>query len=152
MNFKELNSFIRGIEEGTVSECGDMPSLGMSTMGHGRSEQQDNVSMNVSMNGAGKNGIRDLMDLLKNIDDIQDGSESDVDVLLTSPEESEYEMGEEYANQPDEVTHDIAAVTPTGNDLASKGKEAPRMNGGGNPMSETLKSRLRTLYNEVKNR
>jgi hypothetical protein len=152
MNFKELNSFIRSIEEGTVSECGDMPRLGMSTMGHGRSEQQDNVSMNVSMNGAGKNGIRDLMDLLKNIDDIQDGSESDVDVLLTSPEESEYEMGEEYANQPDEVTHDIAAVTPTGNDLASKGKEAPQMNGGGNPMSETLKSRLRTLYNEVKNR
>lgn len=159
MNFSELYNRIRSIEEGTVTECGDMP-MAISSLSGGHNEQQDNVTMNVSMNGAGKGGIRDLMDLLKNIEDVQSGGDHDgVDVLLTAPGEEEFggaeeehEMGEEYANSPEEVTHDVDAVTATGDDLASKGKEAPKMNGGGNPMQESLAAKLHELYNEVKSR
>ena len=54
-----------------VQECGDMP--GMMNMAHAmpgmQPPQQDSVSMNVSMNAQGKGGIRDLMNVLKNIED-----------------------------------------------------------------------------------
>jgi hypothetical protein len=51
---------------------------------------------------------------------------------------------------PATATAGIDAVTATGNDLASKGIEAPKVNGGGNPMHEAVKQRLYTLYNEIK--
>ena len=49
-----------------VDECGmpmPLPAMGQSM------PQQDSVSMNVSMNAQGKNGIRDLMNVLKDIED-----------------------------------------------------------------------------------
>jgi hypothetical protein len=57
-----------------VKECGDMSPLpGMMNMPHAmpgmQPPQQDQVSMNVSMNAQGKGGIRDLMNVLKNIED-----------------------------------------------------------------------------------
>jgi len=57
-----------------VAECGDMSPLpGMMNMPHAmpgmQPPQQDQVSMNVSMNAQGKGGIRDLMNVLKNIED-----------------------------------------------------------------------------------
>jgi len=62
------------------------------------------------------------------------------------------EMDEEYANTPKPTMSSIAAVTPTGDDMNSKGREAHKVNGGGNPMQESLKSRLQHLYNQVKTR
>jgi len=78
MNFHELAEKLRKIDTSTtlmedvsVQECGEMP--GMMNMPHGmlgmQQPQQDTVSMNVSMNAQGKNGIRDLMNVLKNIED-----------------------------------------------------------------------------------
>ena len=74
MNFNELYKKIATIdstqtlkEDGhaAVEECGmPMPM----PMPHAM-PQQDSVSMNVSMNAQGKNGIRDLMNVLKNIED-----------------------------------------------------------------------------------
>jgi hypothetical protein len=67
MNFQELAQKIRRIDEGAVVECGDMMA------GHMPMQQpmpqQDTVSMNVSMNATGKGGIRDLMQVLQNIED-----------------------------------------------------------------------------------
>jgi hypothetical protein len=126
---------------GDVEECGGMPSMGpMSSMAP---KQQDNVTMNVSMNGSGAGGIRDLMSILKNIE--QGGSDSEKDMVVGL---------EQMANTPDEQTAGINAVTPTGDDLHSKGGEAPKVNGGGNPMqrgvSEGLLDQLNNLYQEVK--
>ena len=47
-------------------ECGDMPvgMMGMSS----HQGQQDSVTMNISMNGSGAGGIRDLMSILRNIE------------------------------------------------------------------------------------
>jgi hypothetical protein len=158
MNFQDLYKKIKSIDETgsmpaqsnaetplmgeeDIEECGGMPSMGpMSSMS---SKQQDNVTMNVSMNGSGAGGIRDLMAILKNIEQGSDDSETDMVVGL-----------EQYANSPNEQTAGVDAVTPTGDDLHSKGSEAEKVNGGGNPMqkgvSESLLTQLTSLYTEVK--
>jgi hypothetical protein len=59
------------------------------------------------------------------------------------------EKSEEYINSPDEKYGDVSTVTATGNDLASKGKEAPKVNGGGNPM-ESIRKMLDARYKEIK--
>lgn len=52
-------------------------------------------------------------------------------------------------SEPDEKTQPASAVIPTGDDLASKGDEAPKKNGGGNPM-ESIRSMLDARYKEIK--
>jgi hypothetical protein len=116
------------------------------------------------MNGSGAGGIRDLMAILKNIEN----SEHDHgDVLVGEPSEQEpimgaivqsmgheHDMGEEYENSVDggsePEVYGIDAVTQTGDDMHSKGLEAPPVNGGGNPMQEALISRLAQMYDEIK--
>jgi hypothetical protein len=160
MNFEELMKKMKAIDEGQVAEeCGAMP-IGIG----GPMGQQDNVTMNVSMNGSGAGGIRDLMAILKNIEN----SEHDHgDVLVGEPSEQEpimgaivqsmgheHDMGEEYENSVDggsePEVYGIDAVTQTGDDMHSKGLEAPPVNGGGNPMQEALISRLAQMYDEIK--
>lgn len=141
------------VPELSIAECGDMPSGMM-----GMREQPDNVTMNVSMNGTGAGGIRDLMAILKNIEDAGEpqhhaDNPDDMIVGIEEPEmEEEIDGGFQSATtQPEEKTAGIDAVTPTGNDLASKGDEAPKVNGGGNPfVKEGLLSQLSDLYKEVK--
>jgi len=62
MNFNELAAKLKAIDE-----CGEMP---MQAMPHPMTPppQQDSVSMNVSMNAQGKGGIKDLMDVLRQIE------------------------------------------------------------------------------------
>jgi hypothetical protein len=140
------------VSEDDIEECGMDP---MSSM-----KQQDNVSMNVSMNGSGAGGIRDLLDILKNIDDTNSGDDLGdlIDKMDSGPGKMAVIDGgempvDEYANEPDEVYGNVGDVMPTGNDIHSKGSEAPKVNGGGNPMAmETLISRLDALYQEVKTR
>lgn len=54
------------VDEEVVDECGMMGGMGPMEA----PKQQDSVTMNVSMNGSGAGGIRDLLNVLK---DIQDG-------------------------------------------------------------------------------
>jgi hypothetical protein len=158
MNFEDLMKKMKSIDEGqSVEECGMMPMSGSSA-------QQDNVTMNVSMNGSGAGGIRDLMAILKNIEDT--GHDHD-DILVGEPSKHEPVMGamvqsmadeqavgEEYENSveggSDPAVYGIDAVTQTGDDLHSKGREVPPVNGGGNPMQEALVSRLAQMYDEIK--
>ena len=137
-------------------ECGDMPvgMMGMSS----HQGQQDSVTMNISMNGSGAGGIRDLMSILRNIEssDNTDVHSHDVgqmfggdDIEIAFDEEMDGGFGS-ATTQPDPATAGIDAVTATGNDIHSKGIEAPKVNGGGNPMYETVKQRLYTLYTEIK--
>jgi len=65
MNFYDLSAKLRAIEESSVAECGDMMPMPMMPHAPG---QQDSVTMNVSMNGNGAGGIKDLMDILRNIE------------------------------------------------------------------------------------
>jgi hypothetical protein len=61
-------------------------------------------------------------------------------------------MTDKLANTPEEEIAGLDAVTPTGDDLHSKGGEAPAVNGGGNPMKKEsqIKSDLMKLYMEMK--
>jgi hypothetical protein len=79
MNFQELAQKIRRIDEGSVVECGDM--MGGQMPMPPQMPQQDTVSMNVSMNATGKGGIRDLMNVLQNIESAVNGhSEPVIDI------------------------------------------------------------------------
>lgn len=182
MNFNELMQRMRDLDttpEVSVAEnltdgCG-MPGMdNMPSSMMGAPKQQDSVTMNVSMNGAGAGGIRDLMAILKNIDDVADKGpvmdlgepekfgDRDMDVIVKKqPGMDMMTIDDDYENEPDEIYQDQSAVTGTGNDLHSKGGEAPPVNGGGNPMKvrtgETfklpagdLKIRLENLYNNIK--
>ena len=141
----------------SLEECGDMPvgMMGMSS----HQGQQDSVTMNISMNGSGAGGIRDLMSILRDIEgsDNADVHSHDVSKLFGG-DDVEVAFDEEMADggfgaattEPNTATAGIDAVTATGNDLASKGIEAPKVNGGGNPMHEALASRLYQMYQEIK--
>jgi hypothetical protein len=95
------------------------------------------------MNGSGAGGIKDLMNILKNIE--QGGSEPDMVIG---------DGFEDATTKPNEVTLDIDSVIPTGDDMHSKGGEAEKVNGGGNPMrgdmDESLVSKLNAMYEAVK--
>jgi hypothetical protein len=153
MNFTDLLTKMKTIDEGgeiikpvdAVEECGGM----MPTPAMSASKQQDNLTMNVSMNGSGAGGVRDLLNVLK---DIQDGPE--VEPHHDQDAEHDVLVGDSYDNAPNEVTLDMDAVIPTGNDIHSKGREAEKVNGGGNPFNvdESLVNHLSNLYNEVKSR
>jgi hypothetical protein len=165
------------LEEQPAEECG-MP--GMIKIG-GQSDQPDNVTMNVSMNGSGAGGIRDLMDILRNLEkgDEHDGEklfgmESDQAVIEPAGEvepnftgeprfddvedheklfgEVDVEEDGEYKNRPYPVVRGASAVLPTGNDMHSKGLGALKHNGGENPMHEGLVKKLSQMYEEIKGR
>lgn len=115
-------------------------------------KQSDSVSMNVSLNASGSGGIKDLMGILKGIEqghsDPGHDAEQGKDVIIGG---NDFPFDEEFANAPEEVYAPVDAVIPSGDDLHGQGGEAPKVNGGGNPMAmESLKLQLGRLYQEIK--
>jgi hypothetical protein len=198
MNFNELYKKIANLDN-PMNECGEMHGAIGAPM---PSPQPDSVTMSVNLNGSGSNGIRDLMNILKNIDDVP-GKQDAVSVVQQEPDHDEMVLigtdhqDEEPDDMPDEepmIVHDdepfdefiampeytdetdeliddsyensisgaagipkifkMAAVTATGDDLASKGKGALKANGGENPfnVNESLVSNLHRLYHDIKSR
>lgn len=185
MNFNELMQRMRDIDTpAPIAEVSDVAEAGCGMPGMdnmpssmmGAPKQQDSVTMNVSMNGAGAGGIRDLMAILKNIDDVADKGpdidlgepeqfgDRDMDVIVKKqPGMDMMTIDDDYENEPDEIYHNQDAVVGTGDDLHSKGGEVSPVNGGGNPRqvktgetfklpSGNLKIKLESLYQEIKNR
>ena len=154
--YKKIADIDKGISESVVNECGDMAGS------HEPAKQQDSVNMNISINGQGSGGIRDLMNILRNIEDEAPAAlvaepehdhddaeiislenpmnmgepavepQHDADVLV-----GDVGMGEEYGNSvtggSDAKQYAMAAVIGVGDDLSSKGSEKLKVNGGGNP-------------------
>ena len=151
----------------SLEECGDMP-MPNGMMGMRNPEQQDSISANISMNASGTGGIRDLMSILRNIengDDAHGSDEHDMAIAIGGMDKPEPLLGMDEAESggfdqattaPDPQTAPTAAAFPTGNDMHSKGgNERPKVNGGGNPYAmaaESLIPRLSSLYQEVKSR
>lgn len=143
-----------------MDECGMSP---MGAMPSPMSKQQDNVSMNLSMNGSGSGGIRDLMNILRNIekgaDDHSHGDMPGLGGMLGGDDDGpkisimkkEPVLGDEYANSPDELVAPMGAAVPGGDDLHKPKGSYPKAAGGDNPMAlEQLKSRLSSLYEKYK--
>jgi len=135
--------------------CGDMMALPTS-MGHDHSAQSDSVTMSVSMNGSGDGGIRDLMNILKGIENIGEphADHDEIDVVFGG--EMEPEM-EEFANSMAGASKQAyfpqSAVTDIGSNDGRGDHEVRKASGGGNPytqVSEELVSQLSSLYQEIK--
>lgn len=158
MNFQDLLTKIRNIDDGKlIEECGmPMPLPGMS-IGMPRPEQADSVTMNVSMNGSGAGGIRDLMGILKNIEDGGDSmgpadAHDDDEIIIGSTGKFDSQMREledSYANEPNPTSTGTNIVD--GDDLNEPKKSfSGKPYRGDNPMQEALVSRLSGLYQEIK--
>jgi len=135
--------------------CGDMMALPMS-MGHEHSGQEDSVTMSVSMNGSGDGGIRDLMNILKGIENVGEphADHDAMDVVFGG--EMEPEM-EEFANSMAGASKQAyfpqSAVTDIGSNDGRGDHEVRKANGGGNPytqVSEELVGKLQELYSQFK--
>ena len=145
------------VGEENVEECG-LP--GMSNMPSGMMgtpKQQDNVTMNVSMNGSGAGGIRDLMGILKNIEnggeEPTDVPHHDDEIVVGMEEEQPTGRFDSATTRPDEETQPISAVLKKGPDLhGNMGDHRPRQAGLPHAQMENLVSHLSTLYQEVKGR
>ena len=162
------------VKEDDVDECGEMPGManmpgGMMGMRSPTPPQADSINANISMNASGAGGIKNLMDILKNIEDNNNasGDDSMQDPAILIKKMQPPSMGgderkiigqEEFANGPDEMYADTGAVTGTGDDLhgnASRGNQGDRYDGyapRGVPAMESLVTRLSNLYTEVKSR
>ena len=143
------------VGEKSMEECGmpGMTNMPSGMMGMGAPKQPDNVTMNISMNGSGAGGIRDLMDILRNLES-GGHDHADADAVLVGVGEEQGAGFGQATTKPDANTYDADIMTATGNDIHSKGEEAEKVNGGGNPMrvSESLVNRLTSMYQEVKGR
>lgn len=122
-----------------MGECGD----DMPPKAPGVSSDDEYLVGEEEPSGQGPTiGLRDLINALqsiesghsKGVDEVADGGFGDA------------------TTEPDPQEANIQSMMRTGTDLASKGKEAPKMNGGGNPLRESLVKKLANHYNEVKSR
>jgi len=187
MNLKDLIAKMTAIEEGQEiaptkddkpSDAEGMISIGgpipdMMGMGHQEQpKQQDSVSMNVSLNGAGAGGVRDLMNILHNIEGGVKGSDDDgeepimgaahdamshddnFDEVIDDEQES---WGNSASGSSGHHTHGVDAVTFSGNDMNSKGKVSPVARAPGtnalrepSQYDESLVNRLSAMYQEIK--
>ena len=182
MDLKSLIAKMTAIEEGVqqpVEECGDemMPGTveecGMDMPGDMMShapKQSDSVTMNVSINGSGAGGIRDLMDILGNLENGGDSGEIEMpgdELIIGSPGdvgEIELPFADEAIDDggfgdattepaPEEETVD-AVTNPPSNDLnKSKTMFKHSYRNGDNAMAmEGLVAKLSQHYQEVKGR
>lgn len=125
-----------------TGECGDMmPQMSAP-------KQSDSVTMNVSMNGSGAGGIKDLLDIIRNI---QGSGEQDTDAVMIGIGAEESIDGE-FGSATTEPDPRMVSTPDSGDDLHREKEEYPKANGGGNPMRmhETLVSKLSARYNEIK--
>lgn len=140
----------------------DMDECGMSPMSMpSMNKQQDNVSMNVSMNGSGSGGIRDLMNILRNLEDGNDSHDHDIDMDMDTDMDmpklmiakKEPILGDEYANAPDVQMGQDNFPVDHGDDLHKPKKSySDKPYRGDNPMAlESIKTRLDSMYNNIKN-
>lgn len=162
MNFQELAQKLKRIDEGVetqVQECGEMPGM-MGAMPSMAPPQQDTVSMNVSMNAQGAGGIRDLMNVLKDIQDgpdhgpasaltaephgIEIDADPELDISMPGNDKADdmtvVDLGnddkvedEAYANEPDAKYQDQEYMNNT---LAGGADEPQKMNKGGYNQSD----------------
>ena len=160
MNFQELYNKIRQLDETSpemvppaavtspddemlATECGGMMSPQMSPP-----KQSDSVTMNVSMNGSGAGGIKDLLDIIRNIENAG-GQDSDAVLVGVEAEES---IDGDFGSATTRSDPTMVPTPDSGDDLHREKEEYPKANGGGNPMRmrETLVSKLSARYNEIK--
>jgi len=126
-----------------TGECGGMMSSPMSAP-----KQSDSVTMNVSMNGSGAGGIKDLLDIIRNIE--KSGGQDSDNVLVGIGAEENFN---DATTRPNPQTSDVnAVIQPPSDDIHSKGARGKKSVSisGSNPMEESLVAKLTAKYNQIK--
>ena len=176
MNFQDLIAKMTAIEEGMAPPVApvhtDAPAqeeMALPIAIGGPAPQDNHVTMNISMNGTGADGVRNLMNILK---DIEHGVEEPHMGHEHEPEEPlmgdmiksmEQDQAEEecYTNMEEEMgdegetwgnsahgdagahVHGVDAVTFSGDDMNSKGKVSPLARAPGtNPLQHPMHESL----------
>ncbi len=154
-----------------VEECG-MPGMGsmpggMMGMRNEPPKQADSVNMNVSLNASGSGGIKDLMNILRNIEDgghehggvemdppAPFGGQDDGEIMIKKlPGFDDMMSSETFANEPDEMYGDMSSAIRDGGDLNRAKRSFARAQPGDNPMAvESIKNNLFALYEQIKSR
>jgi len=176
MNLEQLITKLKALDEGSqmappsmpASECGDMPMGDKLLVGDTEMEecgmdmmppapkQSDSVTMNVSMNGSGKGGIRDLMDILRNIEHAAGGAGDDAkDVIIGMADGTDMldiDAAESFANPVEPDTYEMDdVVNPPSNDLAANlGDHRTRQTGLPKAHMESLVDKLASQYEAIK--
>ena len=110
------------------------------------------------MNGSGAGGIKDLINIIKNIEGGSSGHDDGHDDVLVGMDETQPDGGfGSTDNDKDTTTLDINAITGSGNDLhGNQGDHNDDRYAGfapvANPVGESLVNRLAQMYNEIKER
>jgi DNA-directed RNA polymerase subunit delta len=130
-------------ESQCMQECGgDAPTMAPSLQ-----KQDDQVSMSVNMSGSGSGGIKDILNILRNIENGGEHGEHDGAMMIID-DEPEFE---DFANAPDEKYSSLKDIIRSGDDLhKSKHSYSDKPYHGDNPMA--VKEKLESLYNFVKSR
>ena len=148
------------IGEKGMEECGmpGMDSMPHGMMGMSAPKQPDSVTMNLSMNGSGAGGIRDLMDILRNLENNSGHSHEmpgAADAMIVGVGEEQNDGGfQSSTTSPDQDISDPDVMTHNGSDLNRQKQQYAKAQDGDNAMavSESLVTRLASLYQEVKGR
>lgn len=151
----QIDRMERDILKNSIEESG----CGMSVEGPSYSTppQQDSVNMSVNMSGSGKGGIRDLLNILKDIDGKAGGNDdrfthgkmtiidepADLSDIMDSAEEESFGNSPAGASGPH--TFGVDKVLRTGNDMH---KPEKRNFTAGNP--EEIKVHLESLYQKYR--
>lgn len=158
MDFNKLYRHIQSIDEGTqcgMGECGMTP---LATVDQGTAQQPNSINMNVNMSAAGSGGIKDLINILRNIEKDVESDDSSIKLFgRDDPESKTIVIGDEYANSENSQTFPHSSViNPPSNDMHkpsnSRYNKTMASVSGNNPMTESLINRLSDLYFAVKNR
>jgi hypothetical protein len=162
MDFKELMQKMQQIDEGvtpSIEECGgDMPAAII----QGGQPPEESLNMNLTINSKGADGIRELIDVLKGIgndsghEPVHEPKHShhDDEKLFGNDGDEQFVIGDSFGNskQGDAGSH-VFNVDTLINQGDKKEREAPKVNGGGNPqVQEALLNHLSSLYENVKER
>ena len=190
MNLQELVTKLRRIDEGkpVAPVHTDGPADGEGIIigspmggmlgGMGQStppKQQDNVDMNITLHGTGAGGVRDLMNILHNIETGNTGSHDHdghdhqepimgdmvramADEQIAPPDQDLEEVldddsqtwGNSAHGDSGHHVHGIDSVTMHGDDMNSKGGPEPtKKQGGGNPYNTKIKHTNESLVNRL---
>jgi hypothetical protein len=138
---QEKDSDDKSVDEDTVEECGPMGTP---------DSQPDNVSMNVSLNGSGAGGIKDLMAVLRSIENGDD----DHDMPIQTIKLGDQAENEAFANEPNAEYQDINYMTKDiAGGLNDQHRQYKKEYPGDNPMAvKKLETKLGQMYEEFKTR
>lgn len=150
MNFTDLLSKMKTLDEDgemqpqvTAPELPPEAPQGSDTYLVGEKEMEESSEVQINMS---------MQDLLALMGKMEKGHSHGDEVVVGMEEAGEDGGFADTTTEPNTTTANMAAVTPTGNDIHSKGAEAEKVNGGGNPFNvdESLVARLSQHYESIK--